>query len=806
MQRGRRFDFPLATPLAFIVVAVTALLAATFPLTGSPGPEAAQLLSASGGPALLFAAAARGAKRHERGFFGDLLNQLLLVAACMITFIAVVTVAGWGNPSCAPGRGYLPFVFLSFPVLCLDSAIGLWIGRLTGGAKVAIAVSAAFLAGYAVWIAVDWYVDPSFRVLTHLLVLIEGDLVQGRALSATGVAYRMATLLFAGGLLAWGMATFPRSKRAAGLGSGPSSPPALIATAILLLIVGSVVHLQAADALTPDRGDLEDAYSLRRQRGSLVVHADPAAVTVRQVDAVLADGDLWLTRLGQRMGVTPDEEVHVFLHADRAAMGNWTGAENVHFALPSRHEIHVTGADVPHPTLGHELAHVLGRQIAGGVLGVPTKLGLLPNSGMIEGLAMAMTPELEVGRGLTLREQAAALKQAELAPPLEELFDKYFSFFRFWRHAPGNAYITAGALVEALAATTGQDGVARMYRDGSLRAAFDSDEAMHAFLADHEESLERAELPPDAIPLVKRTLSYPSILSKTCDPAGAARADAVRAAARAGDFDSAEALAKEAEGELTSGTLLALAQAATQVSQPQRALEYLLRRIEAPDTDAGRERSIRLDTAGDALWRGGRHREAVVSWARIDIPSLVPWRQRLIESKRMLAEAAIARPDDRQLATASLDLLLAGREDSDLVPEIARLAQLLGRADAGGSKESPRVIAFARYLLMRQYIQRGHLDVGLELALRVWDERSALDPAIENELQRAIAMAHARRGDAAIAKAGFQSLAGTAERAADRVLMNDRAERVGRMMRAGDGDSPTRGDRWLLGLSTSGAL
>mgnify|MGYP006202057089 CR=1 FL=1 len=46
MQRGRRFDFPLASPLAFVVVTVAALLAAAFPLTGSPGPEAAQLLSA----------------------------------------------------------------------------------------------------------------------------------------------------------------------------------------------------------------------------------------------------------------------------------------------------------------------------------------------------------------------------------------------------------------------------------------------------------------------------------------------------------------------------------------------------------------------------------------------------------------------------------------------------------------------------------------------------------------------------------------------------------------------------------------
>lgn len=806
MQRGRRVSFPVATPLAFVVVVATALLAATFPLTGSPGPEAAQLLSAIGGPAVLLAGAARGAQRHERGFFGDLLNQFLLLAACMIAFITVVTVAGWGNPSCAPGRGYLPFIFLAFPVLSLDSAIGLWIGRLTGGLKIALATSAGVLVAYAAWISIDWYLEPSFRVLTHMLVLIEGDLVRGRELSATGVAYRMATLLFAGGLSAWGMATFPRSKRAAGLGTGPQSPPALLAGAALLLVVGGVVHFQAADALTPDRGDFEEAYSLRRQRGSLVVHADPAVTTVRQADAMLAEGDLWLSRLEKRMGVTPEEDIHVFLHASHAVLGRWTGAEHVHFALPSRHEIHIAGVDVPHSTLGHELAHILGRQIAGGVLGVPTKLGLLPNSGMIEGLAMAMTPELEVNQGLTLREKAAALKQAGLAPPVDALFDEHFAFFRFWRHAPGNAYVTAGALVEALAATTGQEGVARMYREGSLRAAFDSDDAMVLFLAEHDDALTRAELPSDAIPLVQRTLSRPSILSETCDPTATATAEAVRAAARAGDFDTAEALAKDAEGDLTGGTLFALAQAATQVSQPSRALEYLLQRIGAADTDDARERANRLETAGDALWRAGRRREAVISWARVDEAPLMPWHRRLLNAKEMLAEASIARPGDRELAMASLSLLLEAG-DGDVVPYIARIAELLGRADAGGTQESAEVLAFSRYLLMRQYLQRGHIEVGLELALRVWESRDHLDPDIRDEVLRAVAIAHARRGDAAIAKVGFETIAGTAERAADRVLMHDRAERVGRMMLVEEGgDSSSQGDRWLLGLSRAGAL
>jgi hypothetical protein len=806
MQRGRSIPVPVATPLAFATVTVTAIAAAAFPLTGSPGPEAAQLLAAVGGPAMLFAGAARGSLRHDRGFFGDLLNQLLLVAACTLVFITVVTVSGWGTPSCAPGRGYLPFVFLAFPVLALDSALGLWIGRLTGRARLALVASAAFLFAYLVWVAMDWYLDPSFRVLTHLLVLIEGDLIRGRDLSATGVAYRMATLLFAGALCAWGMATYPRSKRSGGLAGGTSAPFSLVVTAALLLVLGGVVHWQSSSALKPSRGDLERAYALTRQRGSVVVHADPAAVTLREADAVLAEADLWVSRLEERMGVIPDQLIHVFLHVDRQAMGRWTGAEHVHFALPSKNEIHVHKATVPHPTLGHELVHVLGRQLAGGLLGVPTAFGLLPNSGMIEGLAMAMTPELELAQGLTLREKAAALRQTGLAPPIDELFGQYFAFLRFWRHPPGNAYITAGAVVEAVAAHAGREGLARVYRTGRLSAAFDSEQAFAAFLAEHDTALAQAALPEDAIPQVERYYARPSILSETCDPAATAVAAEVRAAAQRGEFDVAEARAQGAEGNLTGATLLALASAAELLDERDRAINYLLRRTTIVDTDDAREQGARLELAGDALWRAGRLREGWASWQRVQLEPLPQWRQRYLLAKRLLAESIVAQPERSALALAALELLLA-RSEEDTVVLVARIAEALGKTEGKGALEPSTVTTFTRYLLVRQYLTRGDLEHGLELAIDVWQKRERLHPLFQAELERAICMAHARRGDAAIALAGFEHMASTADRAADRVLMRDRAERVGRMQAALEGGEAGRGgDRWLLGLSRAGNL
>lgn len=799
MDSRRRTGPPIATPLALAAVTVAAFIAALFPLTGTPGPEAAQILSVVGGPALLLAAAARGSHQKEGGFRGDLLVQLALLAICVLVFGLVTSVSSLSHPSCAPGRGYLPFVLVAVPALLLNSAVGLWIGRTLGRPQLAVGTAVLLLVGYAGWMVLEWFLEPSFRVLSHLLVLIEGDLVQGRSVSPAAVAFRSATLLFASGLIVGGLVRFPRARRS-GLSSQPGPSPALLLVAGGLLVAGFVVHAQSRDALAPDRGDLEEAYSLERRRGPLVVHADPEAITMREVDAILAEGTLWLERLKDRMGVEPEGELHIWLHPDHATMGHYTGAENVHFALPGRGELHISGVDVPHPTLGHELAHLLGRRLTGGVLGVPTRFGLLPNAGIIEGLAMAVTPELEVRYGLTLREKAAAMRRAGLAPPLRDLFGEYLSFFGFWRHPPGNAYVTAGALVEAVAATQGTDGLARLYREGSLEDLFDDDEALERFLKEHEAALDAMPLPPDATAQVAHSYSRASILDQTCDPGAEDVARAIRAAARSGDFAAAESLSHEAEGDaLTGKTLVALAHAARLLDDDARALAYLLQRADARDTEDPRERALRLEEVGDALWAAGRRREALARWEQVPKDPLSPPQRRMIEAKGLLARALVARPAGSPVAEAGLALLLAAGS-GDTTPEVARLAVALGRATAA-TEELPEVLAFGEYLLARQYLQRGAIDDGIDGFLRCWERKGALDEPFQEQVLRGLAAGHARRGDFSIAKEGFRTIAEKTRRAAVRIKMRDRAERVERMAESRASQDPaTAGDRWLLGL------
>jgi hypothetical protein len=794
VKSGPALPFSVAPLLAFVFVCGVASLASAFPLTGSPGPEAAQLLSILGGPALFLAAIARGARRADGGFRFDLALQGGLVAIAFTVMVVVVTIAGWSRPSCAPGRGYLPFFLQSLPVLLLSSTLGLFIGRLVGHVRWAVGIGFVAYLLYLGWLGLDWTLEPSFRVVSHLSLLVEGDLVRGRALSAGAVAFRMATLLFAIAVAFFGQARFPAVRRS-GLSAGPQPGPGYWIAGLVLLLIGGVVHYQAKDELLPEREAMEAAYSLSRQRGRLVVHADPGEVDVRYADAILAEGTLWLERLKDRMDVEPSEDIHIWLHRDERAMAHWTGAEHVHFALPGRRELHVSRAQVPHPTLGHELVHILGGEIAGGLFGVPTHWVFLPDAGIVEGLAMAISPELEAPRGLTLREKAAAMRRAKVAPPLKDLFSGGFSFFGFWRHPPSNAYATAGALIEAIAAARGVEALQAIYREGDLEAGFGSGDELDKFVAEHEAALDKMPLPAFAIPFVSQRYSRPSILDETCDPEAVEAALRVRRAAGARDFDTAERVAKEAEGELAPATLLGLARTAEALEDGARALRYLSLRADA--TKEARDHVDALHDLGDRLWRAGQRREAMATWGRIETENLAPWELRLVTAKRALSEAIRARPDAATTAEGGLELLLAAELNEDMGAALAQLGAVVSEA-----KRDDPVEPLVRYLLARQLVRRGEVDDGLLHALDAWQRRDRLTPEFVLELESIIALAHARRGDVAIAAAGFEALAARASTSAQRVQLRDRQARALRMLTNKDAPAGDllEGDRSLLGI------
>ncbi|OGQ25671.1 MAG: hypothetical protein A2138_22760 [Deltaproteobacteria bacterium RBG_16_71_12] len=411
----------LAASLAVAAVVVAALACLRFPLTSSPGPEAALVLSVVGGVALCLSQAVRAARASPDGYASEL-SKALVVAGAMLAVFAVVTgVSGWLRPSCAAQRGFLAFLVLAAPVLLLHAAIGTLLGRAIARPGRALVAAIAFLCAAAALLFVRWYRDPSFIVTSHLFVVVAGDLLRGAAMPTDVLGFRLATLGYALAVAFGGAAAWPRIRRV-GVAGSSTNTVALWVTAAAAVVVGLIADGASRGDLRPPRAEMESRYSYVKQRGPLVVHADPLAVRPKDVDAVLAEGTLWLDRLAVRLGTKPAGDIHVWLHADRGTAAHFTGAAHVDFALPWRREIHVEGVDVPHRSLGHELAHVVAGELSTAPLRIPSRFVFFHRAAITEGVAVALTPELAANGGLTVKEQAAAMRRAGFAPGTAALF------------------------------------------------------------------------------------------------------------------------------------------------------------------------------------------------------------------------------------------------------------------------------------------------------------------------------------------------------------------------------------------------
>lgn len=781
----------IASIAAVVVTLAAAVACAAFsPLTGTPGPEAAHVLSVVGGIGMLLSGAARGGYKLKRGFGGDLAIQAIPLVLSFAGFCLIIFGSSWSHESCAPGRGYAPLFVLALPVLFLCATTGLFLGRAFGRPSVSVVATIIIIFGYAFWIAAEVWLAPSFRFLTHFAVAIDGDLLRGRDLSATVMTFRAATLLFGIAVTFLGFAAYPRST-SGGLSSRGKQNPWMILAAITLASAAAT-HFMVLRNIGADRAALDAKYTLVRTAANLKVVADPSRTNQREIDAILGEASLWAKRINARLGLTPSEEITIFLHHDYDELSKWTGAENVHFALPWKREIHIARPSIPHPTLGHELAHVLAAEWSDDLFEVPSRMFIFINSGVVEGLAMAATPELKLTDSLTLKEQAAALRRANLAPKVEDLFDQNQGVFTFWTGPPGRGYIIAGALMQTVLEVRGKEAVETIYREGSLEAGFDDEESLEAFLNEYSANLDSMVLPQDAIHSVAARHGGAGILHETCVPDDVERRRQVIQLARGGDFEAAEKLVVQAA---PASIWIRLGDIATRLGDDERALRYFDAAAKNAISDGNRQRTLML--RADTLFALGKTRDAQSTYERINLNMLPPAEQRLVQAKRYVSDALRRSAGSDELSKAMMEFLLQRQSDGG-----DDATRLLGISELSADPAAdPEMVTFARYLVARQLLQRGVPSKTLATLLRNLEAGHVLRPPFDEQALRALAMAHARRGDLGVAIVGFESVAEKSARRATQVRMRDFAERA-QFIKDGAFD----GAQWLLGMKPGGSF
>lgn len=801
----------VAATLALVTVVVAALACVRFPLTSTPGPEAALVLAVVGGVALCLSQAMRAARRSPDGYAAELGKALMVAAAMLVVFAVVTGVSGWLRPSCAPQRGFLAFLVLSAPVLLLHGALGTLLGRALGRPGRAALAAVVLLCAAGLLLFVRWYRDPTFIITSHLFVVVAGDLLRGAAMPVEVMAFRIGTLCFGLAIAFGGAAYWPRIRRA-GVAGAPTNTLALWGLSAAGLVVGLIADSASRADIRPPRAQMEERYSYVKRRGPLVVHADPLALRPKDVDAVLAEGTLWLDRLATRLRTHPTDDIHLWVHADRGSAAHFTGAAHVDFALPWRREIHVEGANVPHRTLGHELAHVVAGELSTAPLRIPSRFVFFHRAAITEGVAVALTPELAVNGGLTVKEQAAAMRRAGFAPETAALF----SGLSFFAESPARGYTAAGAFIESLVARTLPDptrALATLYATGSLEEALGSEEALALLVTAHDQHLDELPLPEDAAAIAVARFERPSVLDEVCAPADAARARAVRTRARAGDVEGAVREA-EALGPASQRTLEDLLADAIRVDDDTAAVAFAERIAALPTPkrkDASALAAQRGEIVGDARWRTGDRARARAEWDRVRVEAMPIDDGRALLARRVLADVVL-RGGPAPASSAALDVLTATKPE-ERAAAFARLHYAMGADDATTLElraEAREGVRVARYIHARRLVQQGALDDAIAALRSLLDEGRLPAPLLE-QTQLALATALLKRERAAEARDLLYAAADAAERPASRLILRDRAERAARAVGApeppphvDERSDPAWADRLLLGADDAG--
>jgi hypothetical protein len=417
------------------------------PLLGTLSAEAAILFGLFFGPLSFIAGVKKGAERDVRGFSSDFFRTGTYILAALFLFIVAAFFNSFRFESCAEDKGLFPFLILVLPVLWIDLVAGLWIGRMTGRSSIALLLSLFLMTCYLIFQIAWWFSSPSLRFFNHHLIVITGDLLTGQNLNPAIAAYRLSTLLFGISLFMIGSFVFKAANRQRSINT-QTYQLSLLWTAIFIAFLAGWIQINSSKALSPSRHQLNQQYSLVKKRDLLILHADPAQVSSNQADSILAEAALWMERLNTRTGIKPTKKIHIWLHHDMESLTKYTGAKNVHFTLPAHREIHISSVQIPHATLGHELAHIFISEDSTTLFGLAGVLAFLPNYGLNEGLAVFLTPELAVADDLTVMQQAASIYRLGYLKDFESLFS--VRPWDFWFESSSKAYIASGAYLEYL--------------------------------------------------------------------------------------------------------------------------------------------------------------------------------------------------------------------------------------------------------------------------------------------------------------------------------------------------------------------
>lgn len=233
----------------------------------------------------------------------------------------------------------------------------------------------------------------------------------------------------------------------------------------------------------------------------------PATTREQEANLLLKDCEEDLAMVEKALGAKGPARVKAYFFRDAGDKKRLMGAAHTYIAKPWREEVYLQVMGYPHPILGHELAHVVAGSFGRGPFKIAGELGgLIPNPGLIEGVAVAASPDDE---DLTDAQWALAMKRIGILPKMQKVFS-----LGFLGESSSKSYTLAGAFITWVGQRYGMETVRRWFGGGDIEAL--TGKQWPALDAEFEADLEKMGLPKEAESFARAKFARPGIFGRKC--------------------------------------------------------------------------------------------------------------------------------------------------------------------------------------------------------------------------------------------------------------------------------------------------
>jgi tetratricopeptide (TPR) repeat protein len=318
------------------------------------------------------------------------------------------------------------------------------------------------------------------------------------------LTYRLATLAAAGCFAAGSVWLWQIRKSKKEIVHSTQSPLPVIELLVIAVLAPVVVIVFSLS----DRFGLSSSENFIRQKLAgdfktthFEIIYSAGSIKRERIEQIGLLHEFYFHKLSHDLHIHSNERIVSFLYASPEQKGRLIGAVHTDLTKPWLRQMHINLADVD-VALKHEMVHVLAGEFGW------SPLKIAPNSGLIEGVAMAM------GRTSTIEEplnRAAAMVFASgVHPDLESLF----SFTGFIQASPSISYTLAGSFCRFLIDSFGIDQFKRLYAGGGFKDIYQRD--LRSTLAAWRSSI--MSIPLQYTDSVKSLYFFrrPSIFGKEC--------------------------------------------------------------------------------------------------------------------------------------------------------------------------------------------------------------------------------------------------------------------------------------------------